>query len=47
VAAKLANPAFVQKAREDVVAKERARLEALALEADKLSAAAARLAEIA
>ena len=47
VAAKLANPAFIEKAREDVVAKERARLETLALDADKLAAAAARLAEIA
>jgi valyl-tRNA synthetase len=44
--AKLGNPAFLEKAKPEVVEKERARLEALAEEAAKLSAAAARLAEM-
>jgi valyl-tRNA synthetase len=44
--AKLANPAFLAKAREDVVAEQRARHEALTAEAAKLTAAQARLAEI-
>ncbi|MFN3614855.1 MAG: class I tRNA ligase family protein, partial [Rubrimonas sp.] len=45
--AKLGNPAFVEKAKPEVVEKERARLEALEAEAAKLTAAAARLAEMA
>ncbi|SDZ81650.1 valine--tRNA ligase [Rubrimonas cliftonensis] len=45
--AKLANPAFVEKAKPEVVEKERARLAALAEEAGKLAAAQARLAELA
>jgi valyl-tRNA synthetase len=46
IEAKLANPAFLAKAREEVVAEQRARMEALTAEAAKLSAAQARLAEI-
>ncbi len=45
--AKLANPAFVEKAKPEVVEKERVRLAALAEEAGKLAAAQARLAELA
>ena len=47
VEAKLANPAFVEKARAEVVEKERARLAQLAEEGARLRAAAARLAELA
>jgi valyl-tRNA synthetase len=45
--AKLGNPAFVERAKPEVVEKERARLQALEEEAAKLSAALARLSEMA
>jgi valyl-tRNA synthetase len=46
IEAKLSNPAFLSKARAEVVAEQRARAEALAAEIARLTAAKARLAEL-